>query len=206
MRAERQAADMARRKAVAKRNGGSLSALPEDEDDEPRKPRRVVKGLVAMAVVGLGVLGVYTWVAPPTQDAAAETPAVTTASPSASAPTSELPPLPTEPVIVEPEVVAPVRDPVTVLNATDVNGLAGKISGAIVGAGWESPGVGAYTGGDVPVTTVFFTEGDENQRQSALQLIEQFPQITGPAPRFFELPADVTAPGLVVVAAGEWQP
>lgn len=205
MRAERQAADMARRKAAAKRNGGSLSALPE-EDDEPRKPRRVVKGLVAMAVVGLGVLGVYTWVAPQPQDAAAQSTAVTTPSPSASAPTSELPPLPTEPVVVEPEVVAPVRVPVTVLNATDVNGLAGKISATIVGAGWESPAVGAYTGGDVPVTTVFFTEGDENQRQSALQLIEKFPQITGPAPRFFELPADVAAPGLVVVAAGEWQP
>ena len=28
----------------------------------------------------------------------------------------------------------------------------------------------------------------------------QFPQLQGPAPRFFELPADVTAPGLVVVA------
>jgi hypothetical protein len=99
-----------------------------------------------------------------------------------------------------------VRVPVTVLNATDISGLAGKISTTVVGAGWESPAVGAYENGDVAVTTVFFTEGDENQRQSALQLIEQFPQITGPAPRFFELPAEVTAPGLVVVAAGDWQP
>ena len=67
MRAERQAADMARRKA-AKRSGAPAVAL-DPEDDEPRKPRRVLKGLVAMAVVGLGVLGVYTVVSPPTQEA-----------------------------------------------------------------------------------------------------------------------------------------
>jgi hypothetical protein len=204
MRAERQAADMARRKAD-KRNGGSLSALPE-EDAEPRKPRGVVKGLVAMAVVGLGVLGVYTYVSPTPQDAAAQTPAVFTPAPSSIPATSDLPAVPTEPIVAEPTAAAPIRVPVTVLNATDINGLAGKISAAVVGAGWESPAVGAYTGGDVAVSTVFFTEGDENQRQAALQLMEQFPQLTGPAPRFFELPADVAAPGLVVVAAGEWQP
>jgi hypothetical protein len=206
MRAERQAADMARRKAAAKRNGGSLSALPEEDDEEQRKPRGVVKGLVAMAIVGLGVLGVYTWVAPAPQDAAAQSPAIITSAPTAAAPTTELPSLPTEPVAVEPTVTVPIRVPVTVLNATAVNGLAGKISATIVGAGWESPGVGAYEGGDVAVSTVFFTEGDENQRQAALQLIEQFPQLSGPAPRFFELPAEVTVPGLVVVAAGDWQP
>ena len=204
-RAERQAADMARRKAV-KRSGGSTSALPpEDVEGEQRKPRRVIKGLVAMAVVGLGVLGVYTAVAPPSQDASAQTPAITRPAPTSS-PTNELPPLPPEPAPVEPVVAAPIRVPVTVLNATGITGLAGKIAAAVVGAGWESPGVGAYENSDVPVSTVFFTEGDENQRQSALQLIEQFPQLSGPAPRFFELPADVTAPGLVVVAAGEWQP
>ena len=140
-----------------------------------------------MAVVGLGVLGVYTAVAPPSQDASAQTPAVTSTAPT-SAPTSALPPLPTEPAPVEAVATAPIRVPVTVLNATQITGLAGKISTAVVGAGWESPGVGAYQNGDVPVSTVFFTEGDENQRQSALQLIEQFPQLSGPAPRFFELP------------------
>jgi hypothetical protein len=203
MRAERQAVDMARRKAV-KRSGGSTSALPDDED-EPRRPRRVVRGLVAMAVVGLGVLGVYTYVSPQPQDAAAQSPSTTSTVPTPASP-SELPDLPAEPVVVEPVAAAPVRVPVTVLNATGITGLAGKISTAVVGAGWESPGVGAYEGGDVAVSTVFFTEGDENQRQAALQLIEQFPQLSGPAPRFFELPAELTAPGLVVVAAGDWQP
>ena len=204
MRAERQAVDLARRKAV-KRSGGSMSALPDEDEDAPRKPRRVTQGLVAMAVVGLGVLGVYTYVSPEPQDAAAQSPSVASTVP-APASTGDLPALPTEPVVVEPVATAPIRVPVTVLNATDITGLAGKISTAVVGGGWESPGVGAYEGGDVPVSTVFFTEGDENQRQAALQLIEQFPQLSGPAPRFFELPADVTAPGLVVVAAGDWTP
>ena len=55
-------------------------------------------------------------------------------------------------------------------------------------------------------STVFYTEGDENQKQAAGQLIEQFPQLQGPTPRFFEAPADVQAPGLVVVVTGDWQP
>jgi hypothetical protein len=158
-----------------------------------------------MAVVGLGVLGVYTVISPGTKEAGTQTPFVAS-SPSVSAPVAPLPTLPSEPIAVEPPAAAPVRVPVTVLNATQVTGLAAKIAATIVGGGWESPGVGAYIGGDVPVTTVFFTEGDETQRQAALQLVQMYPQITGPAPRFFELPPDVTAPGIVVVAAGEWVP
>jgi hypothetical protein len=103
-------------------------------------------------------------------------------------------------------VAAPVRVPVTVLNSTDINGLAAKVAATVAGAGWETPAVGAYAGGDVAASTVFFTEGDENQRQAALQLIEQFPELQGPTPRFFEVPADVAAPGLVVVTTGDWQP
>jgi hypothetical protein len=205
MRAERQAADMARRKAAKRSGAPDPVALLDPADDAPRKPRRVLKGLVAMAVVGLGVLGVYTVISPGTKEAGTQTPFVAS-SPSVSAPGAPLPTLPSEPIAVEPTVAAPVRVPVTVLNATQVTGLAAKISATIVGGGWESPGVGAYIGGDVPVTTVFFTEGDETQRQAALQLVQMYPQITGPAPRFFELPPDVTAPGIVVVAAGEWVP
>ncbi|SDF29852.1 LytR cell envelope-related transcriptional attenuator [Blastococcus aurantiacus] len=204
LRAERQAADEARRKA-AKDSGVALL------DDEPRRaPRRVAKGLVAMGVVALGVLGVYQVTSPKADEASAvtrNTPATTSV-----APVTPLPPLPeldtgeaTAPV----EEVAPstpVRVPVTVLNATDITGLAAKISGAVVGGGWEAAGVGAYEGDDVAASTVYYTEGDETQRQAALQLIDQFPQLQGPALRFFDLPADVTTPGLVVVAAGEWTP
>lgn len=201
LRAERQAADEARRKA-AKDSGVALL------DDEPRRaPRRMAKGLVAMAVVALGVLGVYQFTSPKTDEAAATTrtaPATTPVAPIT--PVAPLPELETEPAPVEPVDSTPVRAPVVVLNATKISGLAAKISDAVVAGGWESPGVGAYSGGDVSATTVYFTEGDENQRKAALQLIEQFPQLQGPAPRFFDLPAEITAPSLVVVAAGEWKP
>jgi hypothetical protein len=201
MRAERQAADAARRKAEG-RKGSAVAVL----EDEPRKPRRVLKGLVAMTVVALGVLGVYSYVSPETKEAAAPT----TASPATTAPVvpdlDSLPALPTDPIEVEPVVASPVRVPVTVLNSTDINGLAARIASTVAAGGWETPSVGAYAGADVAASTVFFTDGDENQRQAAQQLIEMFPQLQGPTPRFFEVPAGVEAPGLVVVTTGDWQP
>jgi hypothetical protein len=202
LRAERQAADDARRR-VAKENGVALLG------DEPRRaPRRMAKGLVAMGVVALGVLGVYQVTSPKTDVAAAtrNTPAATSV-----APVTPLPPLPeldtgepTAPVEAAPST--PVRVPLTVLNATDVTGLAATISGTVVSGGWEAAGVGAYTGDDVSASTVYYTEDDETQRQAAVQLVDQFPQLQGPAVRFFELPAEITTPSLVIVAAGDWQP
>jgi hypothetical protein len=202
-RAERQAADAVRRKAERQR-GSAVSVL--DEEDQARKPHRVVKGLVAMTIVALGVLGVYTVVSPETAETSATSPAVASTGPTAPTEVDALPDLPTAPLDVEPIVAAPVRVPVTVLNSTEITGLAAKIADTVVAGGWESPGVGAYTAGDVAASTVFYTPGDENQRQAAEQLKAQFPQLQGPAERFFELPAEVTTPGLVVVAAGDWQP
>jgi len=205
-RAERQAADVARRKA-AKRNGTPIPDALADDEDEPRRPRRVVKGLLAMTVVALGVLGVYSYVSPETEEAGSQTATEEVNTNTVEAPPSDvLPALPTPPTDVEPVVATPVKAPVTVLNATEINGLAAKVATALNGGGWETPGVGGYTAGDVAASTVFFTEGDETQRQAALQLVDAFPELTGPTPRFFELPADVTAPGLVVVLAGDWQP
>ncbi|WP_170182624.1 LytR C-terminal domain-containing protein [Blastococcus colisei] len=202
MRAERQAADAARRKAEG-RKGSAVAVL---EEDEPRKPRRVLTGLLAMTVVALAVLGVYTFVSPETQETAAQTPATPSASAPALPDVDSLPALPTDPIEVDPVVATPVRVPVTVLNSTDINGLAAKVAATIAGGGWETPAVGAYLADDVAASTVFFTEGDENQRQAALQLVEMFPLLQGPTPRFFELPADVQAPALVVVTTGDWQP
>lgn len=209
-RAERQAADAARRKA-ARRNGepDPLAHLDPEEPAGRRAPRRIVLSLVAMTVVALGVLGVYSFTSPNTQDAAANTasdPSTATDSSDFAAPTSVLPPLDAEPLTVDTAPATPVRVPVTVLNATDINGLAGRVAAAMNATDWEAPTTGAYTGGDVAASTVFFTEGDENQRQAAVQLIEAFPQLQGPTPRFFELPADIPAPGLVVVLTGDWQP
>jgi hypothetical protein len=206
MRAERQAADMARRKAE-KRTGSAVAVLDELETGGAvRKPRRVVKGLLAMTVVALGVLGVYSFVSPETKEVAAQSPATSSSAPALTPELSPLPELPTTPVEVVSEPVAPVRAPVTVLNSTDTTGLAASAAATFAAAGWESPGVGGYTGGDVAASTVFFTEGDETQRQAAVQLVDAFPQLQGPTPRFFELPAGVAAPGLVVVLAADWQP
>jgi hypothetical protein len=204
-RADRQAAELARRKA-AKRNGTPIPDALQDDEDEPRRPRRVVKGLLAMTVVALGVLGVYSFVSPETKPAS-QTTQDSVPDTVATTPTDVLPDLPTAaPVAAEPVTAAPVKAPVTVLNATDINGLAAKVATALKGGGWETPGVGGYTAADVAASTVFFTEGDETQRQAALQLVEAFPQLHGPTPRFFQLPADVTAPGLVVVLTGDWKP
>ena len=204
-RADRQAAELARRKA-AKRNGTPIPDALQDDEDEPRRPRRVVKGLLAMTVVALGVLGVYSFVSPQTQPAA-QTTQDSVPDTVATTPTDVLPELPTAaPIDAQPVAAAPVKAPVTVLNATDINGLAAKVATTLNGGGWETPGVGGYTAGDVAASTVFFTEGDEKQRQAALQLVDAFPQLKGPTPRFFQLPADVTAPGLVVVLTGDWKP
>ena len=94
--------------------------------------------------------------------------------------------------------------PVTVLNATDINGLAARVSEALKAAGWETSGVGTYLADDVAATTVFYTEGDDTQRQAAESLKAQFPQLQTTAVRSFEVPADVAAPGIVVVLAADW--
>ncbi len=209
MRAERQAADMARRRA-AKRSGAPADALDalEEEDGTRRRPRRVVMGLVAMTVVALGVLGVYSVISPETKEASAGTTATQSSAPSASSSAPVLPPLETGDLQLEIEATpaTPVHAPVTVLNATEINGLAADVAAVIGAGGWETPGVGTYLAEDVAASTVFYTKGDETQHQAALSLVAQFPQLTATAERFFEVPADVAAPGLVVVLTAEWQP
>jgi hypothetical protein len=207
MRAQRQAADMARRKAAKK--SGEPVGLPDDEELTGRRPRRVLMGLVAMAVVALGVLGVYTVLSPGAEEAGSGTRPTQSSTPAAGDTAPVLPPLQTEELQVEVTSEAPagpVFAPVTVLNATDINGLAARVSQTLVEGGWETPGVGTYLAEDIAVPTVFYTAGDETQRQAAESLKAQFPQLQATAERFFEVPADVAAPGLVIVLTGEWQP
>ncbi|MGY1639675.1 LytR C-terminal domain-containing protein [Geodermatophilus sp. SYSU D00703] len=207
-RAERQAAEVERRKE-ARRNG--VSPVPYLEDDDagrrPSPVSRAATGLLAVAVVALVVLGVYSFAGSDAQEAS--TSQDTTAAPTSTAvaaPSSALPPLEIDPLPPAEEAPStPVRVPVTVLNATGVTGLAAEVAAALEEEGWQSQGVGQYQGGDVAVTTVYVTEDDEEQQQAALQMMEQFPEITGPAVRFFEVP-DVADPGLVVVTTGEWRP
>jgi hypothetical protein len=197
--------DVERRKA-ARRAGVSPSVLRGDEDGRPGR-RRPVVGLLAVVVVALAVLGVYSFTSPAAQESGATPPAEPTASASVAPTSGPLPPLSVSPLPpVEQAPTTPVRVPVTVLNATDVGGLAGDVSDAFVAEGWTAAGVGEYQGSEIATTSVFFTAGDEDQRQSALQLMEAFPAITvGPTVRFFEVPG-VADPGLVVVVTGEWRP
>jgi hypothetical protein len=209
-RAERQAAEAERRR-TGRRTGGSTAASRFLEDEGPPRTsgvRRAAAGLLAVAVIALLVLGVYSFTAPETQEASGSPTTEPTAptSTSVAAPSTVLPPLDVEPLPpADGAVAAPVRVPVTVLNATGITGLAAEVAAAIGEQGWQSPGVGQYQGSDVAATTVYYTDGDETQRQAALQLIQQFPQIRGPGVRFFEVPG-VADPGLVLVTTGEWRP
>ncbi|WP_197028932.1 LytR C-terminal domain-containing protein [Blastococcus sp. URHD0036] len=208
LRAERRAAEEERRRED-KRNGVKhvRVTVPGTEEDEPRPTRRRgVGALVAVVVVALLVLGVYSFASPETQEASDDGRA---AVPTTSAPlptSAALPPLSAEPLPpVDQAPATPVRVPVSVLNSTDVTGLAGDIADVLGEGGWPTLETGPYPGTDVAVTTVYFTEGNEAQRQSALQLVEAHPEVSGPAVRFFEVSA-AAADGLVVVAAGDWTP
>ena len=186
MRAERQAADMARRKARAKRSGApadALDALEEEEDGTRRRPRRVVMGLVAMTVVALGVLGVYSvhlardegGVGRQTTANAEQHVAECVELRAECCPRSRRANLQLE---VEADGSAtPVHAPVTVLNATEINGLAARTSATVIGAGGlGDPGRRRLPlAEDVAASTVFFAKGDETQHQAALSLVAQFP-------------------------------
>jgi hypothetical protein len=161
-----------------------------------------------VAVVALGLLGFYSFTSPHTRVTAVSTPAPPSAAASASTASSaglNLPPLASGGVSAAPAPGAPVRVPVTVLNSTAVRGLAADVAGAIKSGGWATNPVGAYAGRDVSASTVYFSQNDEVQRQAAVQLVAQFPQLHGPVARFFEVP-NSPSPGLVVVVTGDWKP
>jgi hypothetical protein len=214
-RLERQAAEAARKKA-GRRSGppdrSEATAQPGPGRDaesagQPRRvPRRLVQGLVAMVVIAVGVLGFWSFTSPGTQEISAQTPA--SAAPASTAAATPDPPVQDSvapSAAVDPAPVGPVRAPIIVLNSTKINGLAGDIGNQFSSGGWEVTSTGPSPVEDVATTTVYFTEGDTVQEQAAAQLIEQFPDITGPVPRYFELPG-VPTPGLVVVATGNWKP
>jgi hypothetical protein len=214
-RLERQAAEAAARKSGRRGNvaAGAPPAPPRrapavERDAEPAgAPRRTVQFALAMVVVALVVLGVWTFTSPRAQEASSGSQAgtaeqVTPTEPSAGAPAAPsaevAPSVPAAPPV-------PARAPVTVLNSTSVTGLAASIAEQIGAGGWETLEPGEYPGTDVAITTVYYTEGDAVQQAAAGQLVAQFPDIIGPAVRFFEVPG-VADPGLVVIATGNWQP
>jgi hypothetical protein len=210
LRAEREAREASRVAAEAARR---KAAGDVDEIDRPRRSRRMLKGLVAVAAVAAAVLGVYTVATPADTEETSSSSSPSTHTPAPIAPTTaagvteSLAPLDVDPPVTETSAPpAVVRVPVTVLNSTDIDGLAADVSKKIKAKGWQTAEPNGYPKDDIAASTVFFTEGDDKQRQAALQLIEQFPQLQGPTPRFFEVPAEVDAPGLVVVLAPDWKP
>jgi hypothetical protein len=212
-RLERQAAEAAARKSGAKRTAppatpsGGRGPGREDDAEAPRAPRRAVQGVLAVVVIALVVLGVWSFTSPGTSEVAAQTPA-------ASAPASDAVPAPPAlpspaPVVTAaaPAPAAPVKAPITVLNSTRITGLAATIGDQLTAGGWQVLDTGAYTGDDIAATTVYYTAGNAEQQQAATQLVEQFGPdlVSGPVERFFDVPGSAD-PGLVVVATGNWRP
>jgi len=197
-RAERQAVDAALRREERRQGISTIPPLPEDGR---RGSRGLVAALVAVVVIALVLLGFWSFQRPGEESAAA-TPTPTSSSAAATS-------TPAEQTTAAPTTTAPagpVFAPVTVLNATDVDGLAGDIGSTLSAGGWEVRGEGAYPAQDVAVTTVFYTAGDATQQAAAATLQEQFPDIVGgPSERFFEVDGEPD-PGVVVVATGSWQP
>ncbi len=200
-RAERQAADAIRRKEDRRRDAEAPPAATPPTPERPRSSRAVVGVLVAVVVVALVALSVWAFSRPGTDTASADPASVTASATSSAAATTAGAPATT----AAPAATGPVFAPVSVLNSAGINGLAAEVGDALAAGGWEIRSLGAYGGQDVATTTVYYTEGDSTQQQAAESLTVQFPDISGPAVRFFEIP-DVPDPGIVVVATGSWRP
>ncbi|NDI48858.1 LytR C-terminal domain-containing protein [Goekera deserti] len=193
------------------RPGGPRSGEVRTTPPARHTPQSAARVLVAVVLVALIVLGAWSFLSPATQPSSATRPAPESttssapapATPDASAPVVEPPLLPE--TVPAPDPAVPVRLPVTVVNNTGITGLAGDIGAVLTEAGWEVPATGTIDSDQIPVSTVYYTEGDPTQLAAATQLVEQFPQLTGPAVRFFEIPEAPDA-GVVVVAMGDWRP
>lgn len=180
--------------------------MPAPVEQERRRGSTVtVIGLIAVVVVALVLLSVWSF-SPQTEGASTSSAVVGTSS---AGPTGE-PAAPSTTsaasTTTEPPVdAAPVFVPVTVLNSAGINGLAASLGDELSDGGWEIRTLGAYSSKDIATTTVYFTAGSDTQEQAAADLVAQFPGISGPVPRFFEIP-DLPDPGIVVVATGSWRP
>lgn len=65
------------------------------------------------------------------------------------------------------------REPIGVLNATDIDGLEDEAEDLFTEGGWEVPATATYDG-TVDVTTVFYPDGMEDAAQA---LMDQFPEV-----------------------------
>lgn len=97
-------------------------------------------------------------------------------------PASTQTPEPAGPQTASPEQ----REPVRVLNATSVTGLARRTADRLRAGGWEVTSIGDYSSKE-EVTTVHYPEGFE---EAAEALRAQFPEIAEVAPRTGRMRSD----------------
>ena len=141
----------------------------------------------------------------PVPDPALSPPA-TLSSPSApssaaSAPPSSTAPAPGPP---RPSTVAPApaaakpapRQPIVVLNDTQVHGLAKAAQQRLQRGGWSVSAIGNVH--NITATSAYYDPANRNARAAAQALAAQFPSIKRVAPRFPGLPAGP----IVLVLAG----
>lgn len=98
---------------------------------------------------------------------------------------------------------SPAVVPVTVLNNSELAGLASRVATELEAGGWPIAELLNYSETQVAATTVFFTPGNAAEEAAAQALAAQFPDISGGAePRFEGLDGS----GLTVAAVGDWVP
>jgi hypothetical protein len=175
----------------------------------PVSPVRALAGAsVAVAGVLLGI-GALLWAtdAPKGSPALQQTQAQSSSvSPSPSpAPSPSPSPSPEAVMVVPAPLVSPTASPtpaaapklaLTVLNNSNVNGLAHRAAATYRAKGWPIKLEGSFRG-RIPVTTVYFAPG---QQASALLLQKEFPAIQRVRPRFSTLPGS----GLTVVLTRDY--
>jgi LytR cell envelope-related transcriptional attenuator len=156
---------------------------------------RVWPSLVALlgtAAVVAGLLVLFGEDVGPDNDADTVAQASVTA---AAEPTAEDSPgdgPPPTPVTASPEL----REPVGILNATDVTGLARSAQERLEAGGWEVPVIDTYSQ-SLASTTVYYPDG---LQESAEALAAQFPEITQVEPT---LP-NLTTQWLVLVVGDDY--
>ncbi|PSL02524.1 LytR cell envelope-related transcriptional attenuator [Haloactinopolyspora alba] len=87
---------------------------------------------------------------------------------------------PTEPVDSPSTAPEELREPVGIANQTDVEGLEEYARDRLQDGGWEVPAVSGFEG-NVPETTVYYPEGQE---EAAEALSAQFPEVGRIRPTF----------------------
>jgi LytR cell envelope-related transcriptional attenuator len=133
------------------------------------------------------------------------------ASPAPASPAPEGPPVAAAPIVVpdgsgggdagraqgggSPNATVPVR----VLNNSTITGLADRAAGDMRAQGWNVVEVGNYPNGVIPVSTVYYRPGTEEQ--SAADEVARELGIRA-QPRFDGI--EQASPGLIVIATSNW--